>query len=98
MAGKLPPRRLRRPRERTGRLRQISPPWCRVRSGGTTLCDPDRREAEFHGEIVRKPLRRAVTGLTTPYEVQRLAPNPGELVVGDVDEIADFGVFVDLDE
>ena len=25
-------------------------------------------------------------------------PEPGELVVGDVDEIADFGVFVDLDE
>jgi len=25
-------------------------------------------------------------------------PEPGELVVGDVDEIADFGVFVDLDQ
>ncbi|PHQ42634.1 translation initiation factor IF-2 subunit alpha [Halorubrum sp. C191] len=25
-------------------------------------------------------------------------PDPGELVVGEVDEIADFGVFVDLDE
>jgi len=25
-------------------------------------------------------------------------PEPGELVVGDIDEIADFGVFVDLDE